>query len=76
MPTVLSTDASALREAAQLLRDGRVVAYPTDTLYGLAVDPRNSDAVRRLFELKERAETSALTLIAAASTFGVHTPLS
>jgi len=67
MPTVLSTDASALREAAQLLRHGRVVAYPTDTLYGLAVDPRNSDAVRRLFELKERAETSALTLIAADS---------
>src|SRR5919198_1603562 len=65
MSTVLGTDASALRRAAQLLRDGSVVAYPTDTLYGLAVDPRNSDAVRRLFALKGRAETSALTLIAA-----------
>jgi L-threonylcarbamoyladenylate synthase len=65
MPTLLNTDVSALREAAQLLRDGRVVAYPTDTLYGLAVDPRNSEAVRRLFALKGRAESSALTLIAA-----------
>jgi L-threonylcarbamoyladenylate synthase len=65
MPTVLSTDANALRQAAQLLRDGRVVAYPTDTLYGLAVDPRNADAVRRLFVLKGRRESSALTLIAA-----------
>ncbi len=65
MPTVLGTDASALREAAQLLRDGKVVAYPTDTLYGLAVDPRNSDSVRRLFALKGRAGSSALTLIAA-----------
>jgi L-threonylcarbamoyladenylate synthase len=62
---LLGTDASAIRDAAQLLRDGRVVAYPTDTLYGLAVDPRNVVAVRRLFELKGRAETSALTLIAA-----------
>jgi L-threonylcarbamoyladenylate synthase len=62
---VFSTDAAAIREAAQLLRDGRVVAYPTDTLYGLAVDPRNPAAVRRLFELKGRAESSALTLIAA-----------
>jgi L-threonylcarbamoyladenylate synthase len=62
---MLSTDPSALREAAQLLRDGRVVAYPTDTLYGLAADPRKSIAVRRLFELKGRPETSALTLIAA-----------
>jgi L-threonylcarbamoyladenylate synthase len=42
-----------------------VVAYPTDTLYGLAVNPRNPDAVRRLYALKGRAETSALTLIAA-----------
>lgn len=65
MPMLLSTDASAIRDAAQLLRDGRVVAYPTDTLYGLAVDPRNVVAVRRLFELKGRAETTALTLIAA-----------
>ena len=65
MPMLLSTDASAIRDAAQLLRDGRVVAYPTDTLYGLAVDPRNVVAVARLFELKGRAETTALTLIAA-----------
>jgi len=41
------------------------VAYPTDTLYGLAVDPRHPDAVRRLYALKGRVETSALTLIAA-----------
>ena len=48
-----------------MIRDGLVVAYPTDTLYGLAVDPRNADAVRRLFALKGRPEASALTLIAA-----------
>lgn len=65
MPKLLGTDVDALRQAAQLVRDGLVVAYPTDTLYGLAVDPRNRTAVRRLFELKGRAESSALTLIAA-----------
>jgi len=48
-----------------MIRDGLVVAYPTDTLYGLAVDPRNPEAVRRLYELKGRVEGSALTLIAA-----------
>lgn len=65
MPIVLTTGADAIRQAAQLVRDGLVVAYPTDTLYGLAVDPRNSGAVRRLFALKGRPESSALTLIAA-----------
>ena len=58
-------DAAVIREAAQMIRDGLVVAYPTDTLYGLAVDPRSGPAVTRLYELKGRAETSALTLIAA-----------
>lgn len=48
-----------------MILEGLVVAYPTDTLYGLAVDPRNPDAVRRLYELKGRPERSAVTLIAA-----------
>lgn len=70
MPLILRVDARApdvrvVQQAAELLRAGLVVAYPTDTLYGLAVDPRNAAAVKRLFELKGRPETSALTLIAA-----------
>ena len=60
-----SPDPAIIREAAGLIRAGLVVAYPTDTVYGLAVDPRNGDAVTRLFALKGRADTSALTLIAA-----------
>ncbi|MEO6238127.1 MAG: L-threonylcarbamoyladenylate synthase [Vicinamibacterales bacterium] len=61
----LDPDPAVIREAADMIRDGLVVAYPTDTLYGLATDPRNAAAVRRLFELKGRPETSALPLIAA-----------
>src|SRR3954469_23901829 len=60
-----SPDPAVIREAADLIRRGLVVAYPTDTVYGLAVDPRNAGAVKRLFDLKGRPETSALTLIAA-----------
>ena len=61
----LDPDPAVIREAADLVREGLIVAYPTDTLYGLAVDPRNAVAVRRLYELKGRPEDSALTLIAA-----------
>lgn len=62
---LLMLAADAVDQAVALIHHGRVVAYPTDTLYGLAVDPRNADAVRRLFALKGRPETSALTLIAS-----------
>lgn len=58
-------DSASIEDAATVIRAGGIVAYPTDTFYGLAVDPRNRDAVLRLFAVKGRPETSALTLIAA-----------
>jgi L-threonylcarbamoyladenylate synthase len=58
-------DPGELRAAAALLRDGRVVAFPTDTLYGLAADPRSSEAIGRLFHLKGRPEAAAVPLVAA-----------
>jgi L-threonylcarbamoyladenylate synthase len=62
---MLTASRDALAQAVQVLRAGGVVAYPTDTLYGLAVDPRNASAVERLFELKGRNATAAIPLIAA-----------
>jgi len=50
-PTLVSTD---LDRAVDLLRRGGVVAIPTETVYGLAADARNSSAVRRIFAIKGR----------------------
>jgi L-threonylcarbamoyladenylate synthase len=58
-------DPHALEQAVTILRSGGTVAYPTDTLYGLAVDPRSALAVRRLFALKGRSEGRAIPLVAA-----------
>jgi L-threonylcarbamoyladenylate synthase len=44
----------ALRRAAELLRAGQVVALPTETVYGLAANAWNEEAVRRIFEAKGR----------------------
>jgi L-threonylcarbamoyladenylate synthase len=54
-----------LERAVTILRRGGVVAYPTDTLYGLAVDPRSADAVAKLFSVKARDPGHAIPLIAA-----------
>ena len=61
----LAPDATSIAAAVDVLRQGGLVAYPTDTLYGLAVDPRSEVAVRRLFEAKSRDRKAAVTLIAA-----------
>jgi len=58
-------EAAALERAASVLQAGGIVLYPTDTLYGLAVDPRLPGAVARLLMLKGRPEGQALPLIAA-----------
>lgn len=47
-------DDQTLRQAADMLRAGGVVAFPTETYYGLAVDPFNERAVARLYEVKQR----------------------
>lgn len=52
--------------AVEILRQGGVVAYPTDTFYGLAVDPRQDAAIERLYALKGRETASAIPLIAAS----------
>jgi len=55
-----------LAPAVEWLRSGGVVAYPTDTLYGLAVDPASDSAVRGLFQLKGREVSAALPLVAGS----------
>ncbi|MDD1630307.1 MAG: threonylcarbamoyl-AMP synthase [Methylococcaceae bacterium] len=47
-------DDAAIDYAANLLRQGRLVAFPTETVYGLGADASNSDAVRRIFQAKGR----------------------
>lgn len=47
-------DADALREGAELLRRGELVAFPTETVYGLGADARRSECVSRIFEAKGR----------------------
>ncbi|MDE6287820.1 MAG: threonylcarbamoyl-AMP synthase [Muribaculaceae bacterium] len=51
---------SDIAEATRVLREGGVILYPTDTVWGIGCDARNSRAVRRIFEIKRRSEAKAL----------------
>ena len=54
-----------IQRVARALNAGQVVAVPTDTFYGLAVDPVNLRAVERIYELKTRARHKPLSLLIA-----------
>ena len=62
-----ASDPAAVDEAVRLLRAGEVVAVPTDTVYGVAVDPFQAGAADRLFVAKERPKDVALPVLVAAA---------
>lgn len=59
-------DYKAVQEATALLRQGGVIAYPTEAVWGLGCDPFNSRALQRLLLLKERDPSKGVILIAAS----------
>jgi len=57
---VLAPDAHGISRAARLLASGGLVAFPTETVYGLGADARNVDAVARIFAAKGRPHVNPL----------------
>src|SRR3990170_4495228 len=53
----------AFARARTVIRSGGVIAYPTETFYGLGADPKNAAAVRRLFDIKGRQADQPLLLL-------------
>lgn len=58
--SVVAADAAGVARAAQILRDGGLVAFPTETVYGLGADATNGKAVARIFEAKGRPSFNPL----------------
>ena len=56
----LAPDNAGLASAATLLEQGGLVAFPTETVYGLGADARNSDAIARLYAAKNRPRSNPL----------------
>lgn len=54
---IVPADETTIARAAELLRNGELVAFPTETVYGLGADANDPQAVRRIFEAKGRPET-------------------
>ncbi len=63
MRIVSTQEASCLADAAALIKSGGLVAFPTDTLYGLGAAASDDAAVRRLFAVKGRPLDKALPLL-------------
>ncbi len=62
---IVASTSEGISEAAQAVRDGLLVVYPTDTLYGIGADPFSREAIGRVFACKGRSKRTPLLVIAA-----------
>ncbi|HNX45383.1 MAG TPA: L-threonylcarbamoyladenylate synthase [Anaerolineaceae bacterium] len=58
-----ATDPQALIMAQRVAANGGVIVFPTDTLYGMACDPRNPEALARVYDIKGRSAQKALPVL-------------
>jgi L-threonylcarbamoyladenylate synthase len=52
-----------ITKSLEILRQGGVILYPTDTVWGFGCDATNETAVRRIFEIKKRVDTKAMLIL-------------
>lgn len=64
----MTFDGQDLRNAVDVLRKGGVILYPTDTVWGIGCDATNSEAVKKVFRIKQRDDAKALiTLVGSVA---------
>lgn len=68
MPQILKVSAdyseeNVVADAAAIISRGGVIAYPTETIYGLGADATNEQAIRRIFDIKGRDFTNPISVI-------------
>ena len=59
-------DPGAIQKAKEIIKLGGTIAFPTDTVYGLAVDVFNNNAIREIYAIKERSMLKALPVLIAS----------
>lgn len=54
-----------VNKAAEAIKEGKIILYPTDTIWGIGCDATNPEAVKRVYELKQRVDSKALIVLVA-----------
>ena len=52
-----------VRKACEVLKNGGIILYPTDTIWGIGCDATNEEAVKRVYELKHREDSKAMLVL-------------
>lgn len=64
---IVSCNEDGVRQASSIIRDGGTVVFPTDTVYGLGCDPRNTQAVKAVYRIKGRKLSKPFPVLGAST---------
>lgn len=65
MPTVkVSCNTEGVTMASSVIKDGGIIIFPTDTVYGIGCDPYNKKSVEKIYRIKTREKTKSLPVLA------------
>ena len=59
----VSSDSAGIASAIESIKNGGIVIFPTDTVYGIGCDPYNENAVKKIYEIKNRDSTKPLPIL-------------
>lgn len=62
----MSPYAEDIKKAVEAMRRGGVILYPTDTIWGLGCDARNAEAIKRIYQIKQRSDSKALITLVSS----------
>lgn len=65
---IVSCTDSDIKVAIRKIKDGGIIVFPTDTVYGIGCDPYNENAVLRLYEIKKRKKTKSFPILGLSQT--------
>lgn len=60
MPRITTVNKDSLNEAAEIIKSGEIIAFPTETVYGLGADATNGQAIAKIYEAKDRPSFNPL----------------
>lgn len=59
-------DEDDLKEAVRILKEGGIILYPTDTVWGIGCDARNEEAVNKIYQLKQRSDSKSMLVLVSS----------
>jgi L-threonylcarbamoyladenylate synthase len=62
----LNCDNEGIEKSSEILKDGGIIVFPTDTVYGIGCDPYNKNSVDRIYQIKGRPKTKPFPILASS----------